>query len=98
MKNCCIYVVGLLAATMAYAQSPSDLQWPAIALAAPGTANMSPAQLTSLPVGYTQDTIATFSQRCSFTPATSGTGTTQVASQMTCDIGSGNPRMLVRQG
>lgn len=98
MKKTCIYVVGLLAASMAYAQSPSDLQWPTIALAAPGSANLAPVLLTSLPVGFSQDTIATFSQRCSLTPPTTGTGTTQVAPQVICDVGSGNPRTLLRQG
>jgi hypothetical protein len=99
MKNTCLCVVGLLAASVAHAQSTTDVQWPAIALAAPGTANLTSARLTSLPVGFTQDTVATFSQRCSFAPpTTAAAGAVQATPQMTCDIGSGNPKLLVRQG
>lgn len=87
--------LGLLSCAALWGQSSVSV-WPAAALSAPGTAALAPVVLTNLPLGFSQEIAASFSQRCLFTPVT--VGQSNASAGLECTTLSGDPRLLVRQG
>ncbi|MCC6390707.1 MAG: hypothetical protein IT167_08895 [Bryobacterales bacterium] len=91
------WMPGFLSCAAPWGQSSAPA-WPVAALSAPGTAAPAPAPvtLTNLPLGFTEEIAASFSQRCMFTPVTVGRSSTNAG--LECATLSGDPRLLVRQG
>jgi len=91
------WMLGLLSCAALWGQSSASA-WPVAALAAPGTAAPAPAPvtLTNLPLGFTQEIAASFSQRGMFTPVTVGLSSANAG--LECATLSGDPRLLERQG
>lgn len=84
--------LGLLSASILWSQTSPTVPFPVVTLTPPGTATLPPVLLTSLPAGFAQQLVTSFSQRCTATPVQNETPASE------CSVLSGDPRLLIRQG